>query len=207
MIRPAHYAVCNAVGAALCSVSGTIESIVDLIPSTVDGGEQRQSELNRLMTAVREQCEQNGAQPSTIQVAEIEQVPLTYYPDGYRHRVLLTAIGQLAMTTLRGEKSGTGETTVVPLDIVEGAAQDAKAPVFINMANKAPIFDEQGVWKIDAIDIEYIAYGAGILGKRLLIIEAKRIFCVFDSQVVVVEEILTTVNSLPWNCFDGTKIV
>lgn len=169
MIRPAHYAVCNAVGAALCSVSGTVESIVDLIPSTVDGGEQRQRELNRLMVAVRQQCEQNGAHPSSIRVAEIEQIPLTYYPGGYRHRVLLTAIGQLDMTKLKGEKSTSSEKKVVPLDIVEEPAHIAKAPIFINMANKRAIFDERGVWRIDPIDIEYIAYGAGILGKSLFI--------------------------------------
>ncbi|CAF1059782.1 unnamed protein product [Rotaria sordida] len=44
IIRPAHYAVCNAIGAALCSISATIDSIVDLLPSSIDGGEQRKSE-------------------------------------------------------------------------------------------------------------------------------------------------------------------
>ncbi|CAF1359231.1 unnamed protein product [Rotaria sordida] len=44
IIRPAHYAVCNAVGAALCSISATIDSIVDLLPSSIDGGDQRKSE-------------------------------------------------------------------------------------------------------------------------------------------------------------------
>ncbi|CAF3731587.1 unnamed protein product [Rotaria sordida] len=43
IIRPAHYAVCNAVGAALCSISATIDSIVDLLPSSIDGGDQRKN--------------------------------------------------------------------------------------------------------------------------------------------------------------------
>lgn len=169
IIRPSHYAVCNAVGAALCSVSSTIESIIDLIPSSVDGGEQRQRELNQLMIVARQQCEQNGANPNTIELVDIEQVPLTYYPGGYRHRVLLTAIGQLDMTKIKCEKSSSqDEETRMPLNIVREPPQDAKAPVFIDMTNKIPLFDEQGVWRIDPIDIEYIAYGAGILGKSLV---------------------------------------
>ena len=164
IIRPPHYAVCNAVGAALCSVSGTIESIVDLIPSSVDGGEQRRCQLDRLTMAVQQQCEQNGAHPSTIHLVDIEQVPLSYYPGGYQHRVLLTAIGQLDMSKLKRVKPTANEKISLP-KIVREPPTETKPPIFINMANKQPIFDEHGTWIIDAIDIEYIAYGAGILGK------------------------------------------
>ncbi|CAF4961033.1 unnamed protein product, partial [Rotaria socialis] len=39
-----------------------------------------------------------------------------------------------------------------------------KPPIHIDLTKKRPTFDENGVWCIDAIDIEYIAYGTGILG-------------------------------------------
>ncbi|CAF1044818.1 unnamed protein product [Rotaria sp. Silwood1] len=105
MIRPPHYAVCNAVGAALCRVSASIESIVDLVPSSIDDGVQRKREIDRLTLMVQQQCERNGAQSNTIQ-----------------------------------------------------------PPKYMSMVNKQPMFDDNGNWIIDTIDIEYIAYGAGILG-------------------------------------------
>ena len=140
-----------------------LESIVDLPPSSVDGGVQRQLELARLTQAVHEQCQRNGAQPSTIRLVDIEQVPLSYYPGGYRHRVLLTAVGALDLSKLKRSDSYTKE----PYQLTETFPDEPKAikpPTHTVLANKRPVFDEKGVWIVDAIDIEYIAYGVGILG-------------------------------------------
>lgn len=165
IIRPPHFAVCNAVGAALCAVSGTIESIVDLLPSTVDGGEQRKQELNLLTNAVQQQCERNGADPATIRLVDIEQVPLAYYPGGYKHRVLLIAVGQLDLSKLRRSEQRSDDGPLSLTEISTKSSPDAKPPIYLDMSNKRPFFDDKGVWILDAIDIEYIAYGAAILGE------------------------------------------
>jgi hypothetical protein len=166
MIRPPHFEVCNAVGAALCSVGGTIESIVDLLPSSVDGGTQRKLELDRLTLAVQQQCERNGAHPNTIRLVDIEQVPLTYYPGGYKHRVLLTAVGELDFSKLDTHYQQSGEQHLLT-ETSHDPPQTSKLPRYTVMSNKQPVFDENGTWIIDPIDIEYIAYGVGILGKFL----------------------------------------
>jgi len=152
------------VGAALCSVSGTIESIVDLVPSSIDGGTQRKLELDRLTLAVQQQCEQNGADPSTIRLVDIEKVPLTYYPGGYKHRVLLTAVGEIDLSKLKKRHLQSGESHLLT-EVPQDPSQTSKLPRYTVMANKRPVFDENGAWIIDPIDIEYIAYGVGILGK------------------------------------------
>jgi hypothetical protein len=61
------------VGAALCSVSASIDLIVDLFPSSVDGGEQRKREIDRLILEASEKCEQNGARSSTIHLVDLER--------------------------------------------------------------------------------------------------------------------------------------
>ncbi|CAF1298365.1 unnamed protein product [Rotaria sordida] len=163
IIRPAHYAVCNAVGAALCSISATIDSIVDLLPSSIDGGDQRKSELDRLIFEARQQCEQKGAYPDTIHLVELEQVPLAYHTSGHKHRVQLTVVGQLDVTKVkRNEQEKSVEKPF--LEVEKETPKDIKPPIHVDLTKKRPVFDDNGVWCIDPIDIEYIAYGTGILG-------------------------------------------
>lgn len=166
MLRPNHFAVCNAVGAALCCVSATIDVLVDLPPSSVDGGQQRKQELDRLTSKAYEQCEQNGARLDSIHLADLEQIPLAYYPGGHRHRVQLTAIGQLDLDKFqRNTPVNHGRKSTMQLK--KEAPADIKPPIHVEMTKKQPTFNENGVWCIDAIDIEYIAYGTGILGKHV----------------------------------------
>lgn len=145
-------------------MSGTLESIVDLLPSSADGGAQRKLEIDRLMQAVHQQCELNGAQPSTIRLVDIEQVPLSYYPGGYKHRVLLTAIGELDLPRLKRNSPLASESYQLT-ELSDDTPQATKPPKHTVLSGKRPVFDESGAWIIDAVDIEYIAYGVGILGK------------------------------------------
>lgn len=163
IIRPDHFSVCNAVGAALCSVSASIDVVVDLFPTSIDGGEQRQRELDNLTRLAYEQCEQNGARSDTIYIADLEQVPLAYQSGGYKHRVQLTTIGQLDFSKFKQNKQTKSKRTT-RTSIEKQPPADIKPPIEINLTKKQPIFDENGFWCIDAIDIEYIAYGTGILG-------------------------------------------
>lgn len=163
IIRPENFAVCNAVGAALCSVSATIDSMVDLLPSSVDGGEQRKRELDRLILKAHEQCIENGARSQSITLTDLEEVPLAYHPGGNKYRVQLTAIGQLDLNKFqRNNQMNQSKRTIS--EIKKEAPGDVKPPVHVDLRRKQPTFDENGTWIIDAIDIEYIAYGIGILG-------------------------------------------
>jgi N-methylhydantoinase A/oxoprolinase/acetone carboxylase beta subunit len=72
VIRPEHYDTANAVGAAIASVSGQIDRIFHLGP----GG--RQAALDEACGEARERAVAAGAEPGTVQIVEMEEIPLAY---------------------------------------------------------------------------------------------------------------------------------
>ena len=72
VIRPEHFGAANAVGAAMASVSGQIDRIFHLGP----GG--RQAVLNEAQDEARERAVAAGADPGTVRIVELEEIPLAY---------------------------------------------------------------------------------------------------------------------------------
>jgi N-methylhydantoinase A/oxoprolinase/acetone carboxylase beta subunit len=72
IIRPEHFDAANAVGAAIASVSGQVDRIFHL---GVDG---RQAVLDEARDEARERAVAAGADPGTVQIIEVDEIPLTY---------------------------------------------------------------------------------------------------------------------------------
>jgi len=72
IIRPEHFDAANAVGAAIASVSGQVDRIFHLGP---DG---RQAVLDEARDEARERAVAAGADPGTVQIIEVEEIPLAY---------------------------------------------------------------------------------------------------------------------------------
>ena len=72
VIRPEHFGAANAVGAAMASVSGQIDRIFHLGP----GG--RQAILDEAQGEARERAVAAGADPDTVRIVELEEIPLAY---------------------------------------------------------------------------------------------------------------------------------
>jgi N-methylhydantoinase A/oxoprolinase/acetone carboxylase beta subunit len=72
IIRPEHFDAANAVGAAIASVSGQVDRIFHLGP----GG--RQAILDEARVDATERAVAAGADPDTVQIIEIEEIPLAY---------------------------------------------------------------------------------------------------------------------------------
>ena len=74
MIRPAHFAVANAIGAAIAQVGGEVDRIYSLddIRREQALGSARSEAVDRAIVA--------GADPATVEVVDIEEVPLAYLP-------------------------------------------------------------------------------------------------------------------------------
>ena len=70
--RPEHYEVANAIGAAIASVSGQVDRVVHLSP----GG--REEAIREACDEARERAIEAGADPERVEIAEIEEIPLTY---------------------------------------------------------------------------------------------------------------------------------
>ncbi len=70
--RPEHFDVANAIGAAIASVSGEVDRIFNLGP----GGREA-----AVAEAVEEACDRAvaaGASPGSVEIVELEEIPLTY---------------------------------------------------------------------------------------------------------------------------------
>jgi len=72
IVRPEHFDAANAVGAAIASVSGQVDRIFHLGP---DG---RQAVLDEARNEARERAVAAGADPGTVQIIEVEEIPLAY---------------------------------------------------------------------------------------------------------------------------------
>jgi hypothetical protein len=89
VIRPRHFDVANAIGAAIASVSGQVDRIFHLGP----GG--REALLAEASAEAREKAVAAGADPQTVDIVEIEELPLAYLTNP-AVRVRVKAAGALA---------------------------------------------------------------------------------------------------------------
>jgi N-methylhydantoinase A/oxoprolinase/acetone carboxylase beta subunit len=89
MIKPKHFAVANAIGAAIAQVGGETDRIFALADMTRDEAlEQAKKEaIERAVSA--------GAKADSVEIVDVEEVPLAYLP-GNAMRIMVKAVGDLA---------------------------------------------------------------------------------------------------------------
>jgi hypothetical protein len=88
VLRPPHAEVANAIGAAIAQVGGQMEKVYDL------GRMTRQEALADAQGEAEQKAISAGALPSTVEVVELEEIPLTYLPSS-AIRVRVKAVGDL----------------------------------------------------------------------------------------------------------------
>lgn len=88
-VTPDHAAVANAVGAAIGQVGGEVDKVF----STADGG--RDAAVAAARAAAIRNAVDNGADPASVEVVELEEIPLQYLPSG-AVRIFCRAVGELA---------------------------------------------------------------------------------------------------------------
>ncbi len=88
VLKPAHYAVANAVGAAIAQVSGEIDRVYSLAKMG------RTDALDDAKRQATEAAIAAGATPDSIEIVDVEDVPLAYLP-GNATRVRVKAVGEL----------------------------------------------------------------------------------------------------------------
>jgi len=87
-VKPDHFGCANAIGSAISKVSGTYEKLVnyDEIP--------RDEALAQAKAEATDMAVAAGAVRETVEIIEVEDVPLAYYP-GNTNRVKIKAAGDL----------------------------------------------------------------------------------------------------------------
>lgn len=101
--RPDHYAVANAIGAAIAQVGGEVDRIYAVEAGKREAvlGDAKQEAVDRAVAA--------GADPSTVEVVDVEEIPIAYLP-GNATRVHVKAVGDLniqeSADSMRGPAEG-----------------------------------------------------------------------------------------------------
>ena len=94
LVRPDHFAVANAIGAAIAQVGGEIDRVVSL------EGLSRDAALESAKEDAIAKAVAAGADESSVHVVDVEEVPLAYLPsNAVRFRV--KAVGDLSLTETR----------------------------------------------------------------------------------------------------------
>ena len=88
VIRPKQAEVANAIGAAIAQVGGEVEKVYAL------DGTNRLRVLEEAKAEATTRAVTAGADPNTITVVEIEEIPLTYLPSN-AVRVRVKVVGDL----------------------------------------------------------------------------------------------------------------
>lgn len=90
VLKPEHFEVANAIGSAIAQVSGQIERVFSIDELGREGALALAKEM-----AIREAVKA-GANPGSIEIVEIDDVPLAYLP-GNATKIRVKAAGNLAM--------------------------------------------------------------------------------------------------------------
>jgi N-methylhydantoinase A/oxoprolinase/acetone carboxylase beta subunit len=86
--KPEHFEVANAVGAAIAQVSGTVDRVFSLADRS------REDALEEARKTAFEEAVRAGAHEDSLEIVEIEEVPLAYLP-GNAVRIKVKAAGRL----------------------------------------------------------------------------------------------------------------
>ena len=89
-IKPPHYQVANAVGAAIAQISGEVDRVYALAETT------RAAALDDARGEATRRAIEAGADPASVEIVDVEDVPLAYLP-GNATRVRVKAVGGLRL--------------------------------------------------------------------------------------------------------------
>ncbi len=99
VLKPNHFGVANAMGAAISQVSGQVERIFSMDELG------REKTLEQAKDMAREEAIKAGADPSDLTIVDLEDVPLSYVP-GNVTKIRVKAAGTL-LKTRKEEYTGT----------------------------------------------------------------------------------------------------
>ena len=89
VMKPDHFEVANAIGAAISQISGSIDGVFDV------AGRGRDAVVQEVKELAKAEAVKAGADERTVEIVELDEIPLAYLPsNAVRFRV--KAVGDLA---------------------------------------------------------------------------------------------------------------
>jgi N-methylhydantoinase A/oxoprolinase/acetone carboxylase beta subunit len=111
MIKPQHFEAANAVGAAIAQISGEVDRVYAL------SGMSRDQALAHAKQEAADKAIEAGAEPASVQIVDVEDVPLAYLP-GNATRVRVKAVGDLRFNSASSPVISTGpDRTATKADV------------------------------------------------------------------------------------------
>ena len=96
LVKPQHFAVANAIGAAIAQVGGEVDRVFSLDRMS------RAAALDEANAEAIQKATSAGAAPPTTQIIDVEEIPLTYLP-GNATRIRVKAVGDLDLARPVGQ--------------------------------------------------------------------------------------------------------
>jgi N-methylhydantoinase A/oxoprolinase/acetone carboxylase beta subunit len=90
VVKPSHFAVANAIGAAIAQIGGEVDRVFSLDQIARDAA------LERAKEEATEKAVAAGAGPDTVQIVDVEEIPLAYLPSNAT-RIHVKAVGELEL--------------------------------------------------------------------------------------------------------------
>jgi N-methylhydantoinase A/oxoprolinase/acetone carboxylase beta subunit len=90
LVKPQHFAVANAIGAAIAQIGGEVDRVfsLDQLPREEALAQAKEEATNKAVAA--------GASPDSIEIVDVEEVPLAYLPSNAT-RIHVKAVGELEL--------------------------------------------------------------------------------------------------------------
>ncbi|KAF4620233.1 hypothetical protein G7Y89_g14587 [Cudoniella acicularis] len=171
IIRPRYLEVANAVGAAIGKISGAVDKTV------VPGAKTIDQEIEYAKQLAIERCVAAGGNKKTIEVVEIDVVPVSYVTNGAT-RVLVRVVGDL----VEGREKVPDSTEILhsghtfqkevinglPNGISNDQHKISKGSSYevtkqINLKTYRPRI-ENDFWYLSELDLQFLQDGTGVLG-------------------------------------------
>lgn len=95
VLKPEHFEAANAVGAAIAQISGEVDRVFSLEGTTRDAAIQAAKDEAAAKAVAA------GADPTSVQIVEVEDIPLAYLPSS-AIRIRVKAVGDLLETVPQG---------------------------------------------------------------------------------------------------------
>lgn len=151
-----HYQCANAVGAAIAQVAGEVDVVLDIANSTM---KEAQKEVEQMAIA---RAEKQGAKRDTITIVESEAIPIAYTAG--RCRFFAKAAGEWVGSdaTVESVTSTQSETAEVVNERKDMGKTDPELDGRYIEEYRPDV--QSGVWRLSALDLEFIAIGTYILG-------------------------------------------
>ncbi|PQE32022.1 hypothetical protein CJF32_00001628 [Rutstroemia sp. NJR-2017a WRK4] len=172
VIRPKYLEVANAIGAAIGKISGVVDTVVTIREKTME------EEIEEAKALATERCIAAGGNKDTIEVVEVDVLPINYVTNGAT-QLVVRVVGDLRHTDAESRimkplpeqdwakverpDSGYSDSPFDDDNLLNGKASTYEISEDVDIETYRPRI-EGDIWHLSEVDLKFLLDGAGVLG-------------------------------------------